>query len=149
MQIIERLASTATSVRRGLRQSRGTVVIAVLTLGAAIGTNVAVLGLVSRALLTPQDGLSDPDRLVSLAFERTLEDGRSIRQTTTSWPVFRQLAADVPAIATAAAWQRGPSGVLVGGEQPQVGIGQRRRGVVVPRPNMYVPPQVVPLLPHD
>lgn len=117
MQTFERLASTAMSVRRGLRQSRGTLVIAVLTLAVTIGMNVAVLGLVSRALLTPPDGLSDPDRLVSLAFERSLDNGTAVRQTTTSWPVFRQLAADVPAIASAAAWQRGPSGVVVGGEQ--------------------------------
>jgi putative ABC transport system permease protein len=117
MRIFERLASTATSVRRGLRQSRGTLVIVILTLAAAIGTNVAVLGLVSRALLTPPDGLADPDGLVTLAFERTLEDGRSVRQTTTSWPIFRQMAADVPAVVSAAAWQRGPGGVVVAGEQ--------------------------------
>ena len=113
----EGLLSAAAAVRRSLRQSRSTVVIAVLTLAAAIGMNVAVLGLVSRALLTPPAGLNDPDQLLSLAFERIAEDGTSSRQTTTSWPAFRQLGSDVPAVAAAAAWQRGPGGMTVGGEQ--------------------------------
>jgi putative ABC transport system permease protein len=117
MRQLALLSMAATSVRRGLRQGRGTLVVAVLTLAAAIGMNVAVLGLVSRALLTPPAGLADPEHLLSLAFERTIGDGSIVRQATTSWPAYRQLATDVASVAGAAAWQRGPAGVVVDGEQ--------------------------------
>ena len=117
MPILEGASVVLVSVGRGLRQGRGTLLVAVLTLAAAIGMNVAVLGLVSRALLTPPAALADPGDLLSLAFERSAGDGTTVRQATTSWPAYRQIATEVRAVTAAAAWQRGPAGVAVDGEQ--------------------------------
>lgn len=117
MHMLEQLRSSSVNVARGLRQSRSVLAVAVLTLAAAIGMNVAVLGLVSRAFLTPPAGLVEPSRLFGVAFERTGPDGSAQRQVTTSWPAYAQLRRELPSVAGAAAWQRGPAGVLVDGEQ--------------------------------
>ena len=117
MHMLEGLRSTFVAVTRGLRRSRAVLTVAVMTLAAAIGMNVAVLGLVSRAFLTPPAGLVEPAGLFSVAFERTGPDGSAQRQTTTSWPAFLQVRSELPSVEAAAAWQRGPAGMLVDGEQ--------------------------------
>ena len=78
------------SAVRSLRSSPGLAVAAVLTLALAIGTNAGMVGLVDRALLSPPPHITDPDRLVGLAFERGSGDERA-RMQSTSYVTYRAL----------------------------------------------------------
>ena len=103
-------------VLRALRSDPGLLIAAVLTLALVIGLNAAMAGLLGRAFLTSPRHLVDPDRLLTLAFERGEGDQRS-RMTTTSYVTFAALRDHVPAFAGTAAWQRLPATVVLDGEQ--------------------------------
>jgi hypothetical protein len=55
---------------RSLRSRPGALCAAGLTLTLAIGVNAAMVGLVGRAFLSRPEQIADPDRLVTLGFER-------------------------------------------------------------------------------
>jgi putative ABC transport system permease protein len=103
---------------RSLKSTPGPIVAAVLTLSLAIGLNAAMIGLVDRALLSPPDGIAEPDRLVTLAFERG-EGSDRVRMSSTSYVTYRAVRDGVPAFAGVAAWQRQATTVTVAGEQVQ------------------------------
>lgn len=116
MRMLDHLCCDVTAVLMGLRASRGLLAIAVLTVAGAIGMNAAMVGLVDRALLSPPRHVAAPEELFVAAFEGEM-DGRVFRMTTTSYPAFQQLRDDVPSIKAAAAWQAGPSAVVIDGKQ--------------------------------
>ena len=99
---------------RSVTHRPGLVCAAVLTLALAIGINAAMVGLMQRALLSPPDHLVDPQRLVTLQFER----GES-RMSTTSYVNYVALRDHVAAFTSVAAWQRSASTVLLDGDQIQ------------------------------
>jgi predicted permease len=101
----------------GLRASRPLLVTSVVTLAAAIGMNVAMAGLVSRALLAPARHVSDPSSLAAVMFEREGPEGTITRTATTSWPAFLRLRESAMSIEGAAAFQPGPGGVTLNDEQ--------------------------------
>ena len=103
---------------RSLRTGPGPLAGAVLTLALAIGLNAAMIGLVGRAFLSPPEHITDPDRVVSLAFERGDGDSR-VRMTTTSYVTYAAIRDHVPAFATAAAWQRSVATIALDGDQIQ------------------------------
>lgn len=103
---------------RALRSHPGPLLAAILTLALAIGLNAAMLGLVGRAFLDPPEYLSDPDRLVTLAFERGEGDNR-VRMTTTSYVTFSAVRDHVSAFSGSAAWQRLPATIVLDGKQLQ------------------------------
>jgi putative ABC transport system permease protein len=107
------------SAVRALKSTPVPVGAAVLTLALAIGINAGMVGLVDRALLSPPDQVADPDRVVTLAFERGEGDER-VRMTTTSYVTFASIRDHVPGFAAAAAWQRSATTAIVEGEQIQV-----------------------------
>jgi putative ABC transport system permease protein len=115
--MLERLRTDLREVIHGFRASPGLVLVAALTLAAGTAMNVAMVGLVDRALLSPPRHIDDPGALFSVAFDRADEDGRTQRMTTTSYVAFKQLATDVPAFADAAAWVKGPANVVIDGDQ--------------------------------
>lgn len=117
MPSLDRFASHWTTVGRGLRSSRALLATAIFTMTVAIGLNVAMFGLVDRALLSPARRVADPASLFAVGFVRDGNDGRPLRTTTTSYPAFERLRDDVPAIRAAAAWQAGPTSVVVRGAQ--------------------------------
>jgi predicted permease len=104
---------------RSLRSDPGPLVAAVLTLALAIGLNAAMVGLVGRAFLEPPEHLIQPDRLVTLAFERG-EGDRRARMTSMSYVTFSAIRDNVPAFAGAAAWQRTSATIVLDGDQRQV-----------------------------
>lgn len=116
MPLLDRLRCDLSAVLRGLRSSRGLLVLAALTLAGGIGMNAAVLGLVDRALLSPARHIAHPDELFTASFESE-RDGRTLRMTTTSYPTFQSIRTEVPALTGAAAWGPGPSAVAISGEQ--------------------------------
>ena len=104
---------------RSLRAHSGLLAAAILTLALATGLNAAMVGLVGRAFLNPPDHLADPERLVTLAFERG-EGDRRFRMTSTSYVAFAAVRDHVPAFAGSAAWQRIAATVLRDGDQHQI-----------------------------
>ena len=103
---------------RALRSHSAPLAGALLTLALAIGINAAMVGLVGRAFLTAPEHLQEPDRLVTLAFERGQGDQR-VRMTTTSYVTFASVRDHVPAFSGAAAWQRTSTAVMSDGDQSQ------------------------------
>jgi predicted permease len=75
----------------------------VLTFALAIGANAAMFGLVERLMLAPPPGIADAPRVVRLVTRFTDDAGRSFPMSTTSYPVFRAVAALGAAVADAAA----------------------------------------------
>jgi putative ABC transport system permease protein len=104
------------SAIRALTSTPGPVTAAILTLALAIGMNAGMVGLVDRALLSPPEQVADPDRVVTLAFERGEGDERA-RMMTTSYVTYAAVRDQVPAFAGAAAWQRNPTTATIEGDQ--------------------------------
>lgn len=107
------------SAIRALNSTPVPVGAAILTLALAIGINVGMVGLVDRALLSPPEQVTDPDRVVTLAFERGEGDER-VRMSTTSYVTYASIRDHVPGFAAAAAWQRSSTTATVEGEQIRV-----------------------------
>jgi predicted permease len=103
---------------RSLRTKPAPVAAAVLTLAFAIGINAGMIGLVGRAFLTPPEHLADPDRLVTLTFERGERD-QPVRMSTTSYVTYAAIRDQVSAFAGTAAWQRVGATILLDGDQVQ------------------------------
>ena len=72
-----------------LAARESTAAAAVLTLAVAVGLNLAMFGLIDRALLSPPAQVADAGRVFTLAFEHELENGRLVRMTTTSYVAFK------------------------------------------------------------
>lgn len=73
---------------RTLRREPTFVAGVVGTFALAIGANAAMLGLVTRLMLSPPPGIRDPESVGRVRIERTDRDGESFAMTTTSYPVF-------------------------------------------------------------
>jgi putative ABC transport system permease protein len=104
------------SAIRALKSSPVAVAAAILTLALAIGINAGMVGLVGRALLSPPAQVADPDRVVTLAFERGEGDER-VRMSTTSYVTYAAIRDHVPGFDRSAAWQRSSTTATVEGEQ--------------------------------
>ena len=115
--MLDHFRSDVVQALRELRTRPLILVAVVLTLGAAIGMNLAMFGLVDRALLSPPRHLVQPDRLFSLAFRAPGEPDGWSGMTTTSYVTYRTIRDSVPAFSGAAAWQKGPASVVIDGEQ--------------------------------
>jgi hypothetical protein len=115
--MLDHLRSDVVQALRELRTRPLVLVAVVLTLGAAIGMNLAMFGLVDRALLSPPRHLVQPDRLFSLAFRAPGEAEGWSGMTTTSYVTYRTIRDGVPAFSGTAAWQEGPASVVIDGEQ--------------------------------
>src|SRR5262245_1940307 len=88
---------------------------AVGTLAVAVVLNLAMTGLIDRALLSPPAHIVDPGSVVTLTFHANGNDAGLV--TTTSYVTFRALRADVAGFADTAAWQPSSDRVIVNGEQ--------------------------------
>src|SRR4051812_15037235 len=67
--MIERIHSSSVTLVRGLRSSPWLFITAVITLAAAAGMNIAMVGLVDRALLSPPGHVTVPERLFAVGFD--------------------------------------------------------------------------------
>ena len=104
------------SAFRSLGRARGTAAAAVLTLAVAIGLNLAMFGLIDRALLSPPAHVADAGRVFTLAFEHELENGTRARHDDDVVRHVRDHSRErVPALADAAAWQRITTSAVVDG----------------------------------
>jgi predicted permease len=104
---------------RSLGTTPGPVLAAVLTLALAGGVNLAMFGLIDRALLSAPGGVADADRLFTLGFQPPGDSASAGRMTTTSYADFTEIRDGVPSL-SAAAFQRLATTVMIDGEQRRV-----------------------------
>ena len=74
--MIDRLRVDASSAIRALRRSPGTLTAALVMLAMAAGINLAMFGLIDRAILGPPAHVPDPARVFTIAFEHDVDGER-------------------------------------------------------------------------
>jgi len=117
--MLERFGFELVDAIRALKTDALIVTAAVMTLAASIGMNVAMFGLVDRALVSPPMHITRPDRLFSLAFQVPGQPEGQVGMTTTSYVTYRTLRDEVPSLSGVAAWQHGPASVTIDSEQAE------------------------------
>ena len=110
--MLDRLAADVVSAVRTLRGAPTLPVAAILTTALAVGTNLAMLGLIDRALLSPPAHVIDPERIFTLGFEFSGRSGERVLAATTSFPAFQSIQGHVPEV-TAAAWHYAQTSAIV------------------------------------
>ena len=117
----ERFRHDLCTAVRSFAADRGILAAAVLTLAIGVGLNLAMFGLIDRAILSPAAHVADPAHVFTLGFEpvdAAETDPARPRMTTTSYVAFAAIRDHVPG--DAAAWQRLTTGAIVGGSQINV-----------------------------
>ena len=115
--MLERLRSDLIDAVRSLLATPVTTFATVLLLAVATGANLAVFGLIDRAILTPARHVVRPDRLFTLGFGVPGDAARGAGMTSTSYVAFDTIREHAPAIARVAAWRRTSTTVVVAAEQ--------------------------------
>ncbi|MGH7616634.1 MAG: ADOP family duplicated permease [Gemmatimonadaceae bacterium] len=105
---------------RALRREPSLVIGVISTFALAIGTNAAMLGLVSRLMLAPPPGVRDADRLMRMQIVRQGKNGDAQMMTTMSYPTFRAFADLTRAFSSTAAEKTDTVGVGRGADLEQV-----------------------------
>jgi putative ABC transport system permease protein len=116
--MIDRLRSELVTAYRALVATPIPVLAAVLTLAVAVGVNLAMLGLIDRALLAPPAHVSQPSDVFTLGFHISDDAADARTMTTTSWVTYAAIRDQVPAL-TSAAFQRGAVTMVIDGDQRQ------------------------------
>jgi predicted permease len=102
---------------RALVATPVTTAATVLLLAVAVGLNLAMLGLIDRAILSPARLVPDPAGIFTLAFDVPTARGAPGRMTTTSFVAFETVRDQVPACSGVAAWRRASTSAIIMGEQ--------------------------------
>ncbi|HKW01386.1 MAG TPA: ABC transporter permease [Vicinamibacterales bacterium] len=116
---LERLRFEISTAMRSLRATPVLAGAAIFTIAAAAGLNLAMFGLIDRALLSPPPGIDAPDRIFTVVFLSPGNGGG--QRTTVPYPMFRSIREQLPALA-AAAFQRMTLGAIIDGDQRQVNV---------------------------
>jgi putative ABC transport system permease protein len=116
--MIDRPRADVTAAIRGLISTPVTTLATALLLAVAVGANLAVFGLIDRAILTPARHVVHPDRLFTLSFGVPGEIGAGM--TTTSYVAFTTLRDHAPLISPVAAWRRTTTTAIVDRDQHHI-----------------------------
>jgi predicted permease len=114
---LDRLRFDLSTAVRSLLSTPGPTAAAVLTLAAAVGMNLAIFGLVDRALMSPPAHVADPTAVFTVAFHGPDKASAAVRMTTASYVAFKTIRDHVPALSGAAAFQRSDLSVVIDGDQ--------------------------------
>lgn len=114
--MFDRLTSDAAAAWRSMARMPFIVGGAVATVAIAVGLNLAVFGLIHRALLAAPARVLDPARVVTLGFGAPGDESRAT-MSSASWVAFRTIRENVTAIKSAAAFQRSAATILIEGDQ--------------------------------
>ena len=115
--MLDRLtADINTTARTWLRRPLP-IVGAVLTLAVAVGVNLAIFGLVDRALSSPPKLVNDPDRVFTLTFAAPGRTASDAVMTSAPYPVFRTIRDDLHQGGGASAFQRLSTHLDLAGDQ--------------------------------
>jgi predicted permease len=115
--MIERLRADLLSAVRSLATTPIPVLAAIVTLAVAVGVNLAMFGLIDRAVLSPAEHVVNPERLFTIGIVPPGAKPGSAPMTSTSYVGFRSILDGVPAVKSAAAFIRNATSVVVNGEQ--------------------------------
>jgi hypothetical protein len=118
--MLERLRSDVLTATRSLIATPMPVLGAIITLAVAVGVNLAVFGLIDRALLSPPSHVVAPERLFTIAIDPPGASPGAAPMTTTSYVAFETIRDRVPAVRGAAAFSRNDTSIVVNGEQQEV-----------------------------
>jgi predicted permease len=102
---------------RSFKTASATAAAVVLTLAVAVGINLAMFGLIDRALLSPPAHVVDPERVFTLAFGAPGDNNRQPAMATTSYLAFDSIRAQVSSAVDVAAVQRMSTGTVIDGAQ--------------------------------
>src|SRR5688572_9078211 len=101
--MIDRLMSDVASALRSLRAAPAIPAAVVLTTSLAVAINLAMAGLIDRALLSPPAHVVDPQQVFTLGFEGRSASGEKSVAATASYLTFEAVQDRAPGI-VAAAW---------------------------------------------
>jgi hypothetical protein len=105
----DRLTVDFLSAFRSLTAGPAIAVAVIVTTALAVGINLAMLGLIDRALLSPPPHVVHPDRVFTVAFETTGPSGDKGLVATTSFLAFEAIRTAVPDVTSAARTSSGTS----------------------------------------
>jgi len=115
--MFERLRVDTISAARSLAATPVPALATILTLAVAVGVNLAMFGLIDRALLSPAEYVMSPGRLFTIGIVPPGASPGSPPMTSTSYRSFTSIRDQVPAVKGAAAFARSATSVVVDGEQ--------------------------------
>jgi len=118
--MLERLRVDVVSATRSLAATPVPVLAAILTLAVAVGVNLAMFGLIDRAVLSPAEHVSSPERLFTIGIVPPGAKPGAPPMTSTSYVGFTAIRDQVPAVKGAAAFMRNATSVVIDGEQREV-----------------------------
>lgn len=118
--MLERLRADLWSATRSLAATPIPVLAAIVTLAVAVGVNLAMFGLIDRALLSPAEHVASPERLFTIGIVPPGAKPESPPMTSTSYVAFRSIRDRVPAVTGAAAFTRNATSAVINGEQREV-----------------------------
>ncbi len=118
--MLDRIHGELAAALRALAATPAPSLAAILTLAVAVGVNLAMAGLIGRALLNPPSHVVDPAAVYTLQFNRAGDPPGTGGMTTTSYVTFRNIRDQVSALSRAAAFQRTTSTLVVDGDQHRV-----------------------------
>jgi putative ABC transport system permease protein len=117
--MLDRIRFELTAAARSLAATPALTGATILTLVVAVGLNIAMSGLIGRALLSPPAHVAEPDGVFTVAFHPREGNLSEARMTTAPYTVFTALRDRVTAIKGAAAFQRSSATAVVDGVQIQ------------------------------
>jgi putative ABC transport system permease protein len=118
--MLERLQTDVLSAIRSLAATPIPVLAAIVTLAVAVGVNLAMFGLIDRAVLSPAEHVDHPERLFTIGIVPPNAKPGSPPMTSTSYVAFTTIRDSVPAVKGSAAFMRNATSVVVNGEQREV-----------------------------
>src|SRR5687767_13862309 len=117
--MVDRLVSHVVSALRSLRAAPAFPMAAVLTTSLAVAMNLAMAGLIDRALLSPPEFVVDPQQVFTVGFEGSSPSGEKGVAATASYLTFEAVRDRVASV-TAAAWHHSSTSIGVGDRRVSV-----------------------------
>lgn len=114
--MIDRLMSDVASALRSLRAAPAVPVAVVLTTSLAVAINLAMAGLIDRALLSPPAHVIDPRQVFTVGFEVGSPSGEKSVAATASYLTFEAVRDRAPSV-IAAAWHHARTSIDVGDDR--------------------------------
>lgn len=118
--MLERLRSDVVAATRSLAATPIPVLGAIVTIAVGVGVNLAILGLIDRAMLSPATHVAAPEQLFTVGIVAPSAKPGSAPMTSTSYVAFTTIRDAVPALQGAAAFSRNEVSVVINGDQQLV-----------------------------
>jgi len=119
--VLDRLTSDVVLALRGIRAAPAIPFAAVLTTSLAVGINLAMAGLIDRALLSPPAHVVHPEQVFTVGFEVRSPSGQRDIASTASYLTYEALQSRIANIPVAA-WHYVSMNIAVGTSRVQVKV---------------------------